>query len=997
MTTQRIGLIVPDPEAVVTWTGTANGNQSSIFALSVTTVSGTLYTSMDGMVLVNADGDYVRIKAADSGAGTLDLAENDVTFAAGDALTIYAIRLPFPRYQRVTEAGAVYKDYDIAFPSDYRHALPPAPVISPEIVWVAVDDQVTLDAGGSRAMSTGSSALTVTWQVGTWGTVLNIWDDGGTVTNRYISVQMVTAGYFYLRAWVRDDTTDAVSVRSVLVCVGDTWIDVLSCERSWSLERGWSASGTTAAVFSYLQHSPALLVDVDTRAVIMAGFLRPDSVQATFEQQTLSFMLLSPLADSAQLTTYPFLVEEVVGSATPSDWSQLEAPTLERILWFLLYWHTLLPELANINFEDPAARRLKGESFGTGNMPQQLRNLVGAAKRVVREAETGGLTITPHPLYADDGDWGTNPAYPVHVLPDENREGAYSIELATPGFAECVFEGTYMESGGTYAPARVRAPGSPANWGGGTQRVTNQAPISPNELAKWARRHFVAENRALKLTVAPLVRVSPAASALLQTEIGAASFIAIEEVRESFAVSGLFWTAQVSGRTFAPGVSVAPVPDPPPVTIIPSPNPAPEPPQPWFPSETWGDGNIVAFSYQKTDGDQVVYITENFRDASPTWVDITGNLNAGAESYCWYLEFAQFGENPKSLYLTTYGVGTTSAPQLFYCEDPFAASPTWVELFPPSGFKLWKYVTDRTADGYVPRLLPCPDESGQMLVNVMDTGDPENGGFWIFTGAGTTVNASWYGRIRRNFTYLGYEVEWSADGLSVLTTVYSSAGYLHILELGKLTTTARIDDNTAYDSYIVSRKYCGSAIGENSPTWLADFGYRTANGAILGLKTDFDMARCAVLCDASMTDLDSIANNNYAPWQFSQDAGLYRVGDNPRIANVLAWQPYQTFIVHYSLDGLAGGVTQSMNFASWISQFESWLHCFILLPTGDEETPTAITLAIPKNAIDLLGVVVSLNLDTLEFADKTGSLAGEWSVGAENEQLHSMAGFWGKG
>ncbi len=620
----RVGLLVPDPQLVVQWIGMADGNQSAEFVLPVTTDAGSFSSESIGLALVNAAGDYIRIKAI--GAGTLWLAENDVTFAAADTLTIYNIRLPFPRYQRVTAAGVVYKDYDIAFPADYRDVLPPAACVTPEVAWVSLNEEIDFDAGDSLAMAHGSAALTVTWSVGAWGTVIST--SSGTITNQYTTIKFTQVGSWYVRASVADNVTGAVSVRSVLVFVGDDYTEVLSFERAWSLERGWSASGTVDGVLSYVQHSPAALVDIDSREILMFGFLRPDSMSATFEQQTLSFTLLSPLADSELLTVYPFLVEEVAVAVTPTDWHELEEPTLERVLWFLLFWHSMLPEVANAVYTAPASRRLKGQKFSGGNLPQLLRVLIAASKRVLREAPTGALNIAVHPLFADDGDWGTNPAYPVLALSDTERELGYDLQLATPKFADCLLEGVYLDSGGTYQPARIRAPGAPANWGGSTQKVSQLAPISEAEITHWAERHFVAENRSARLSLKPLVRINPISATLLQTAIAGATMIALEDMRESFNVEGLFWTAQASGRVYASAVSSSVVPPAPEIVIAPTPVPSPAPPLaiiPDGPDES--DWPAILFFASKNRG---VYVTDNFSSNSvqPVWVAIN-NISGG--------------------------------------------------------------------------------------------------------------------------------------------------------------------------------------------------------------------------------------------------------------------------------------------------------------------------------------------------------------------------------
>ena len=106
----------------------------------------------------------------DSGAGTITLAENPIDFQASDVLAVYNVRLPFPRYQRVTSGGDVYKDWDIAFPGEYA-SMPPMAHCDPGVIVAAVGESVALDASASAGLAVGATISTYTWTPGTGGVI----------------------------------------------------------------------------------------------------------------------------------------------------------------------------------------------------------------------------------------------------------------------------------------------------------------------------------------------------------------------------------------------------------------------------------------------------------------------------------------------------------------------------------------------------------------------------------------------------------------------------------------------------------------------------------------------------------------------------------------------------------------------------------------------------------------------------------------------------------
>lgn len=118
----RLGILLSPTTPM--WTGTVTSYNDATFTLTVATVSGSLSADYVGLALETSGGEWLRIRSINVGAGTIELAENgnsdDVGFAfeAGKTVSIYNVRIPLPRYQRITEA-AIESDDDFNQLSDW--------------------------------------------------------------------------------------------------------------------------------------------------------------------------------------------------------------------------------------------------------------------------------------------------------------------------------------------------------------------------------------------------------------------------------------------------------------------------------------------------------------------------------------------------------------------------------------------------------------------------------------------------------------------------------------------------------------------------------------------------------------------------------------------------------------------------------------------------------------------------------------------------------------
>jgi len=587
------------------------------FKLTVTTVTGTFPTDIANLVIVHNGNEFARIK---SRAGqVLTLAENPVQFLTTSTVAIYDARLPWTRYQRIDD-GVVYKDYDIPFPATWQAELPPTAILKARIssnpwgeaIYAPTNTTIYLDASGSYANLATGAPLSYAWTPGSDGTITG---SGATVTCVY-----TTTGFRYLKLVVTDAHGTA-SVRYLPVWIGDAQVfdAVTRCNARWDTRQGWTVDLELSGTYPVLQYGPALLVDMATREALFFGFIVPNTMTQTFETTTRTVTLQSALAFSRYLYAYPFLVTGLTGAETPDNWAEVYGLTLARALWFLLYWHSVVPEIVNCDLSGAPTRVISGQEFTLGNLVQQMEAALKSAFWQARGQRAGGFIVDTDPLYLDSADWAALSG--VDLSAATTLRAAIEMEYAQPNVSQVRVGGIYRGSGGSFEPALAQAPAYPAAWGNPAE-VNGLAPADETELHLWARRYIAAENYAAQYSVQPGLDVDPATT--LVADLPGVR-VAIERAQLNFDPRALCWQARLEGRTYGPSVSAVSVPLPPPIVYPPPSLPPLEPPI-WdpLPEEVWGDGNVVVFAvneYESAEG--YIFRTFNFRSASPTWENIT--------------------------------------------------------------------------------------------------------------------------------------------------------------------------------------------------------------------------------------------------------------------------------------------------------------------------------------------------------------------------------------
>jgi len=554
----RIGILLAPTTPV--WQGTVTAYVKASFILGFTTTYGSLSNVKEGYHVVCGRGEDVRIRTV--GSVQFKLAENPVDYQPGDVLSVYPARVPFPRYQFIDEDGVTHKDYDIDWPGA-NAAMPPmcwlwtkpADGERSEAIWGAVGQEFAVTGDACLAMvPSGGDPLSYAWDAGSGGAIMGSGVD--------VTIKWSTPGFRYLKLTVTD-ALGTSSVRYMPVWIGiEPYKGVERCSARWSTTRGWTVDVTFSMPDSFLQHTPAAIVDLDTGRVLFFGFVFPSSISYDFEAVTTSMTIEGALSYAQHLYSYPFILTTVT---TPDQWEECTSLSLERALWFMLYWHSTLSEVANVGpGTAPGARAIQEQTFAAGTIATQIDKLAGAAFRVVRGYRSGGFRMAENILYQAETVFDACP-YNADLSSRDSLVDQVEVESPKPSVGEIQLSGAY-KSGSSWAVLIVKAPEHPMAHGGPSE-MTELAPLNQAELELWAGRHIAVEDLAKRYTVTTVVDVDPAVDYV--ADLPGFIRIAVEDVTLEMN-EGTWWGCRVSGRERGESAGVVVVP-PPPNVVIPEP------------------------------------------------------------------------------------------------------------------------------------------------------------------------------------------------------------------------------------------------------------------------------------------------------------------------------------------------------------------------------------------------------------------------------------------
>lgn len=667
-------LLAPE---IVLWSGTVVSYDEDTFVLTVSTGTGDLAGVEAGLALGSVYAP-VRIRDVDAGSNTLTLAENGNVYEADDAIWVWNVRVPFPRYQRIA-GGIVYKDFDITFTSlgatdeiRGQRALPPSIFVSPAVVYCHVDEDVDFSAAASRMVAYATSpddTIDFVWDAGDDGTETPSGDH-----DEYCTCSWSSAGFRYLVVTGTDYYgTAATRYIPVFVDAG-TDVHAGSCALRYNVNGGWRADVALSAgtVPDLYAGWPVIVIDPDEAdpedRVIFHGYIEEAAIQYDFELRAFTFGVSDALAYMRRLHAYPFIVQNTDGD--PSSWVYIYKLSMERAAYFLLWWHSNLPELCNIALGTipGTGRAIKGQEFSAGSLADQLKGLLQAAYYDLWAYRGGGFAGDVSVLFRTQANFEGI----ATALGDDEIEGDVSRDEAQIVTSELRAGGVYRNQSGNYTPVIVRAPAHPEALGRPSE-IQGLAPISASEIADWAARAVALDNSAARYSgIKALADVDPATQKVIAfaDENGDTVYVAVEsaEMRHT----DLEWRFTLAGRIYGATGDAVNVPLPPPV-VVPGPS-VPEIPEtdPIAPI----DGYVVRLGLSS--GSAVVYLCRDYTAEPQEWVDVTGDLSLSGV--------------PRSVCLmrnesAAACIVTSSTGEVYLCADVDADSPAWAAVSAPSGYE----------------------------------------------------------------------------------------------------------------------------------------------------------------------------------------------------------------------------------------------------------------------------------------------------------------------
>jgi hypothetical protein len=312
----------------------------------------------------------------------------------------------------------------------------------------------------------------------------------------------------------------------------------------------------------------------------------------------------------------------------------------------------------------------------------------------------------------------------------------------------------------------------------------------------------------------------------------------------------------------------------------------------------WGNGANLAVAYVNASNELRVWVTNEGTLASPSWHNATGDLNSqtvGTPDVDGIV-FQNGGTYPASLYLATHENGADC--EVWYCQDPFAGSPTWSRLSALlSDLEFHPYNID---ESMYPKPQSNPAGTGEVLAMTRHTSNGSKKYAAIFKD-GSLVHQTYYCEsferriawIDENYV-LGYALN---SGTRVLVAVPKNAALTHL--------------STSLTQLAEGYPFCPGPPWDNgwhpgtlpqAATAFPSYGFQLCHSGKLYLAEE------AVVCTATYYGLDDagadiVPDEGSSQWD-TVPYGLY--GEHPDgVPGAMArWEGSGTYIL-YSEDGFS--------------------------------------------------------------------------------------------
>lgn len=369
---------------------------------------------------------YTRVRKAPTsslvypaviGQGDIDVDDNDVI----DVLDDYRPQGKLPRIDASDPKHVTfYKDYDLAY-SDQGAEPPPICNAGPFVARFVDPD---------TGLITVERDLTASFAVAPSATISSYSGDivDGTVTSGSIASGTFTATFPAGKRWCQFTATDSngkTHTKHVLIVAcertGDNApIRIVSKNLHGTVGDGWTAGFTLLAddVSADVVVQGALVVYFveevydytagsiggypDDEAVHFVGWITTVPTSIEPEISDVDITCAGPIGI---LRALPGFSQSVSIKASPTNWNQMASLTLFRYIWYLIYWHTTILDICDIEAPDWIADYPYARFDSDQANPYEIADAMAQAVTARLTCDRQGIFyLRKNPLYMTDED-----------------------------------------------------------------------------------------------------------------------------------------------------------------------------------------------------------------------------------------------------------------------------------------------------------------------------------------------------------------------------------------------------------------------------------------------------------------------------------------------------------------------------------------------------------------------------------------------------------------
>lgn len=351
------------------------------------------------------------------GQGDIDVADNDLI----DVLDDYRPQGKIPRIDAANpQRVKFYKDYDLAY-SDQGDEPPPICNAGPFVAKFVDPDTgvITVPRDLTNSFAVAPSATISSYS----GDIVD-----GTVISGSIASGVFTATFPAGKRWCSFSVTDSngkTHTKHILIVACERTgvnapIRIVSKSLQGTLADGWTAGFT-------------LLADDVSDNVVVQGALVLYFVEETYDytngsiggytgcehvhfvgwittvvtgiQPEVSDIDISCAGPIGLMRTLPGFSQSISNSNSPNNWNKIKSLTLFRYIWYLLYWHTTVLDICDIEAPDWIASYPYSRFDSDQANPYEIADAMANAVTAKLTCDRNGIFyLRKNPLYMTDED-----------------------------------------------------------------------------------------------------------------------------------------------------------------------------------------------------------------------------------------------------------------------------------------------------------------------------------------------------------------------------------------------------------------------------------------------------------------------------------------------------------------------------------------------------------------------------------------------------------------